>query len=752
MASTEKLDKDEIQSIVEKVLVDAAQYTDGELTNERAKATRYYLGEPFGNEEDGRSQMVLTEVRDAISGMLPSILRVFFGGERQVEFVPTTPGTAKQAEQVTDYIMKVLEREGFFLKSHAVLLDGLVRALGVIKWGYDSTPVVKWYHLENVLESELESLTAEDGVTLGKVKETKPGTPAGKPDQNNPQGTPPTEAEYTVEFSRNKADGCFRLWAVPPEEFVFSREARDIDSALVVAHRMDKTKGELLALGVSLADLEDYGGADDTLRDSIENVARREVLAESTARDPDAGEANDKVPWTEAYLRVDVDGSGVQTLRKFLCLGKLFHVVNGDGLGEPVNSPPFAIFCPYPEPHTIAGQGVYHRIGALQLYKSMVARSMSDSLALSIFPRMGIVEGQVNQGDVLNTDIGAPIRMRNINAIQPIAHDFVGREALPVLQFADELIERRTGQNKGAAGLDADALQSSTQAAVGAALTASQQQIELICRVFAEQVVKPVMRGFYEMFTEYRPKAEMVRLSGNWVEMDPRVWESDLDVTVNVALGTTDVMKKSAVLQAVYSEIGGIIGNYGLSNPLCGLPELRHAADQMLTLAGFKDSTPFFKPIPDNWQPPPAPPDKPTPEEMQVQGNLAIAHEKNQRELAIKEAELQLKQKQSDMDHQIELAKLSQDFTLRRYQIDAQFKVDYTQQNLEQDAARDQQAIEGHIALQQQAHDHAVAAHNQDLATQQQQFEQSQAQDQQAHSQDIAQQEVDKPAPTPGGE
>jgi len=212
-------------------------YTDFELSQRRAKATQYYLGEPFGNEEDGRSQMVLTEVRDAVSGMLPSIMRVFFGGERQVEFVPSNAATAKQAEQVTDYIMKVLEREGFFMKAHAVLLDGLVRALGVMKWGYDSTPVVKWYHLENVLESELESFAAEPDVTLGKVQETKAevkptmaATQPGQQPQLDPHAPPPAEAEYTVEFSRKTADGCFRLWPVPPEEVhLFPRSPRDRD-------------------------------------------------------------------------------------------------------------------------------------------------------------------------------------------------------------------------------------------------------------------------------------------------------------------------------------------------------------------------------------------------------------------------------------------------------------------------------------------------------------------------------------------
>ena len=738
----EKLDKDEVADIIQKVLVDSAQYTDGELQQKRTKATEYYLGDPFGNEEDGRSKMVLTEVRDAISGMLPSILRVFTGGEHLVEFVPSNAATVQQAEQVTEYIMKVLEREGFFMKAHTVLLDGLVRALGAIKWGYDSTPVVKWYNVQNVPESALEALTAEDGVTLGKVQETKPGTPAGKPDAQNPQGTPPTEAEYTVQFTRKQADGCFKIWPLPPEEFIFSREARDVQTGLCVAHRTDKTKGELLAMGVSQKDIDKYSDDDTTLRDSPENVARREVLGNSVSRDPQAGEANDKIPWTEAYITVDTDGDGTAELRKFLCIGKMYHITNGDGLGEPVNSVPMAAFCPYPEPHTIAGQGVFDRIGPLQLMKSMVARSTLDSLALSIFPRIGIVEGQVNQGDVLNTDIGAPIRMRNINAIQPISHDFVGREGLNVMAWVDEIVERRTGQSRGATGLDADAMQSTTQEGVGAQLAMSQQHIELICRVFAEQVVKPLMKGMYELFLTYRPKAEMIRLSGEWVEMDPRLWDADLDVSVNVALGTTDSTKKLAVYSAIYQEQSGIVSTYGPSNPMCGLPEMRHTLEKMAKISGIPDLSPFFKPIPDNWTPPPPPPDKPTPEEMQVQGDLAISHEKNQRTLAIAEAKLELDRKKAQQDYELEVAKMAQDFELRRMAIVAQWKVDYSQQQFAQDTQADEQVLQGHIALQDQAHAHAVSQHDQALKVQAQQHAQQLAEQQQQAEQAQAAQEA----------
>src|SRR5512133_3563202 len=79
---------EDINAIVSRAITDAVAYIDGEIAPERAKATEYYQGQPFGNEQDGRSKAVLTEVRDGIIGVLPSVIRVIHGPEHPVEFVP----------------------------------------------------------------------------------------------------------------------------------------------------------------------------------------------------------------------------------------------------------------------------------------------------------------------------------------------------------------------------------------------------------------------------------------------------------------------------------------------------------------------------------------------------------------------------------------------------------------------------------------------------------------------------------------
>ena len=54
---------------------------DSSLSNDRADAIDYYLGQPFGNEEEGRSQVISYDVQDTIEAALPQLLKVFVAGD-----------------------------------------------------------------------------------------------------------------------------------------------------------------------------------------------------------------------------------------------------------------------------------------------------------------------------------------------------------------------------------------------------------------------------------------------------------------------------------------------------------------------------------------------------------------------------------------------------------------------------------------------------------------------------------------------
>ena len=66
----------------------AVDYIDEDIAEDRKEATKFYYGEPFGNEETGRSQVVSRDLADTVEAILPSLMRVFFGSDRTVEYLP----------------------------------------------------------------------------------------------------------------------------------------------------------------------------------------------------------------------------------------------------------------------------------------------------------------------------------------------------------------------------------------------------------------------------------------------------------------------------------------------------------------------------------------------------------------------------------------------------------------------------------------------------------------------------------------
>jgi len=95
------MDEIELQGVVSSLIQGAVDYIDEQESPVRAEATKYFRGEPFGDEENGRSQVVTQDVRDSIMLMLPSLMRVFFGSEKALEFIPTGPEDVRLAEQLT---------------------------------------------------------------------------------------------------------------------------------------------------------------------------------------------------------------------------------------------------------------------------------------------------------------------------------------------------------------------------------------------------------------------------------------------------------------------------------------------------------------------------------------------------------------------------------------------------------------------------------------------------------------------------
>lgn len=635
MATRERdlgLDRGELQSIVRSEIENAVDFIESDVGSDRAESTEFYRGEPLGNEEEGRSQIVTRDVRDAVRQILPSLMRVFFGAERAVEFVPNGPEDVRQAEQATDYVNYILlqDNPGFEV-FHSVFKDSLYNKTGIVKYWLDESVEVTYHEFSGLNDAALGLLVNDPGVEPVEIRsQIDPNLPQEAVGQMLAQGVPPPEIhEGTVR--RTRRNPKIRIEAVPPEEFLINRTAKNLEDARYVGHRTLMAFTDLVALGYDPDFLEDHIHTTSRLSQATELNTRFDDLGGFVGQDTH-NEAERPILYTESYIRVDVDGDGIGELRRICTIGTSHEIVADD----PVQERPFAAFCPDPEPHLFFGDDIADQTKDIQKIRTMVTRSLLDGLAQTIHPRTWGVEGQVNFDDLLNTEVGAVIRMGQPGMAGEFRQDMDIGSVLAVLDALEDERDRRVGIHNMA--LEADALQSTTKSAVQAQKDAATQNLELIARIYAESGMRRLFKGLLKLVVRHQNQPRVVRLRNEFVEVDPRTWNADMDVSVNVGLGhgmTEDrlnTLGRILELQMQAIELGG------LPNPMVSLGQIRNTVGKMAELAGFKDTSQFFKPLPVDFDPPP-PPDEPSEAELLAQ----VESQKNAQQAAKDQAELDLK-------------------------------------------------------------------------------------------------------------
>ena len=585
--------------IVEQTFDDLKGYLKGEMDDaedfanqigqERAESTDYYLGnEPVAN-SSLQSYYISTDVRDTVLFMLPQIMRTFFGTKKVVEFVPKNQEDIPVAQQQTDYINYILqEKNPGFQVLYDAFKDALVRKTGYVKAYWDDSLSSSTHEYTNILPPQYQALALDKDVEILEevAKSEQITTVDPVSGQEVVQDIP---VSYDVKIRRVKAKNQVVVESVPPEEILLARHSRTIKDSSYVAHRMIKTVSELVAMGYEQEEIEKYQGASGYLLDS-------QAFSEQEARNPydnavypDTGDSKN-VLYIEHFVYYDLDQDGIDELIRVCTLGNALHIINV----EPCDDMPIVMFCPDPEPHTAIGSCPADYLKPIQAAKSQIVRDTLDSLGHAIFPRMGIVEGQVNIDDVLNTDIGQPIRMRSPGMVQPIQTPFVGASAFPVLNYLDEAKENRTGVSKASAGLNADALQSSTKAAVTATMSAAQGRIELICRHFAESGLKSLFSLINNLVIKHQEASDIFRLNNKFIPVDPRYWDNNKDIVVNVALSKSSDEEKISVLSQIATKQENILQTLGANNPLVNLQQYANTLSKIIEMSGFKDVSSFF--------------------------------------------------------------------------------------------------------------------------------------------------------------
>jgi hypothetical protein len=579
------MDDNRLKGILDAEIDDSLGYIQTDTTDQRSKALEYYNREPYGNEVEGRSQIVTGEVAEVVDGALPQLLRVFTQSDDMVRFEPKSMDDEEKAIQATEYVNWVMNRDndGVALM-HTWFKDALLQKNGIIKVYWDEVVDVTKEKYQNLNEQELTMLLSDDSIEVKNQEQIEVDSY-----QDPMTGAVIPMFAYNVTVKKTNKTGKVVIENVPPEEFIISKKARTIADSPFTAHRRLITRSELISMGFKKKIVDDLPVWSD-LTYTQERTARfsqGENPDDQLGLDP----AMEQVEVYECYIKVDVDKDGIAELRKVTYAGR--EILDN----EEIDFVPFCSVCPIPMPHKFFGHSFADRAMDLQLIKSTVTRQILDNMYMVNSPRTMAVEGQVNLDDLLTVTANGIIRVKNTNALVPMTVPATAAQSFPLLEYLDVVQSKRTGVNDAQQGLNPDILQNTTATAVAAMQSAAAGKIELVARIFAETGVKDLYQKILQLLCKYQDKARVIRLRGKYVSIDPREWTNEFDMTINVGLGTGNKQEQMAMIAMVLGKQEEILKSSGMNNPLVSASQYRNTLGRFVESAGFKDSSEFFKEV-----------------------------------------------------------------------------------------------------------------------------------------------------------
>ena len=634
-----KTDAQLLQVISQEVENSLGFYTS-DLSEQRQQALKYYLGEPYGNEVEGRSAVVTQELLETVESILPSIMRMFTQSDTMVRFEPTQAEDQRFAESISLYCNHIFNKDnnGFNIL-YDIFKTALLQKNGFCKIHWNTSKQQKKEQYKGLTEVEYQSLLLDNDVEITKVDEIE-------------QEGGMFPVKFDVEVKRVKDLGRVKIESVPPEDILVSKRATSMEDCNFIAHRVYKTRSELIDMGYDAKIVNDLPVTDEEVFNT-ESVVRRSYDDASTdlnvsTLDPSQSVVN----VTECYIKVDMDGDGIAELRKVTVGGNGY---NNFKLLENEEIPfiPLASVRAIPMPYRFFGLSFYDLMSDIQAISSTIMRNTLDNMYFQNHARTLVVDGQANLDDLLTSRAGGVVRVKSPNAVTPMqTPNFLG-EGLSMMKKIDEIKESRTGVSKQQMGLNPDTINKShtTATSTNQMMAAQTQRIELIARNFAEGV-KDIFKIIFATVCEYQDQERMIRLNNDFVPMNPREWFNRYDVTVQVGLGTGNQDQRLQVLQRVLAVQEKLIMQGGMN--MVTPQNIYNTLELFLQNSGYKDASPFFN-NPANMPPQPQQ-RKEDPALSLAAQQIQMQQQKNMAELELDKIKLQidanLKAKKLDLEEQ----------------------------------------------------------------------------------------------------
>jgi hypothetical protein len=650
----------------------AKDYLD-QQSKARETAMEYYSGEmkdlPVAV---GRSSVVSMDVRAIIKKVMPSVMRTILGGGSVVKYIPVGPGDEDGAQQATDYVnLVVMEEAGAKKAIHDAIHDALLLKTGIMKWCAYKHRKATIQHYTGQPDEAVVGLFDDPDVEILNYS-TSEETDADVLALN------PEARRHSFKLRRIVERTTPKLEAVPRGSFLITPGADSIEDAELVGEELFLTRSDLVSMGYDKDLVWSIPAYDDHADDDESRMG--EDFTESWK---ESRKAMQVVRIYEVYPKVDMDNDGV---------AEIYRLVYGAGtaaekggsfvvLGlEAVDEAPYSDVVMERDPHQFEGHSIYEDMRDIQRVKTALLRATMDNLYAQNNQRPAVQTSAVEDPGQLVSGESGPIWLKPgysaKDAIQWEQVPFVAAQSFEMLGYMDEVAKDRTGITDASGGLDPENLQNTSATAAVMMSESGVAQADSIVRSLAHGGLRKAFKGLLRLVIAHADGPRTVQIRGEWAQYDPKVWNADMDCTVNVGLGGGTKERDMAVLQIVYGLQKELLMTIGADNPYVKPKQLYNTLEKLTETAGFPSAEPFFS-EPDEaevqaklQEAKNAPDPEMQKVQAQIQGQMQLEQMKSQASMQMEQGKLQLQAQAEKMK-----AEVARDKEMAQMQADMQVKM-----------------------------------------------------------------------------
>lgn len=503
-------------------------YQEGELGTRTRIAWDYYYGKLPEPITQGSSKWVDRSVWESVNGTLQELISVFTSGEDAVRFAPINSSDANNARAATKMVNKVLLRDN---PGYNVLHDAFKECL------ITRNSFIKryWTTEKQYTEEEFNDMSPEEFDTYmmnlgGEVEELDTEEVNGR------------ISGYIKYF---KIYEGVRVEYVPFEQIFIEPTATSLKDCNYIAHRVKKTKDELVYMGFDKKTVEELSQSTPDFGSGVIESARLNGINPLDIDEliSTGDEGTDKVWLHEHYMKTSLVSGETEILQIFTVNMQILEI-------NRVSEMPFETMTPFPTPGTIWGESVFDITKDVQDLNTTVVRGMIDNVMNANFRRYTAVKNAYDRASLLNNRPGGVVEVSAQGAVTPMEYHQLPSGIAELLDYSESKKEARTGVSKVTQGIDPSIFRNdNSTATVSMVMSAAQNRLRMVARNIAQRGMMNLMLGIYELIRQNGTQPIVIETANGEMAIDPKNLPPRTDMIVNVAVGNNERGERAAALQ-----------------------------------------------------------------------------------------------------------------------------------------------------------------------------------------------------------